>query len=97
MNLGTRLCSYRKRAGMSQQELAEYLKVSRQSVSKWETDVAMPTIDNLQRLGELYGVPIDEFKDNQKYRKLPKGWTYDTKLFDLEWRTDPEDEKLFNE
>ena len=60
MNLGTRLCSYRKRAGMSQQELAEYLKVSRQSVSKWETDVAMPTIDNLQRLGELYGVPIDE-------------------------------------
>ena len=43
------------------------------------------------------GVPIDEFKDNQKYRKLPKGWTYNTKLFDLEWRTDPEDEKLFNE
>lgn len=43
------------------------------------------------------GVPIDEFKDNQKYRKLPKGWTYNTKLFSLEWRTDPKDEKLFNE
>ena len=43
------------------------------------------------------GVPIDEFKGSQKYRKLPKGWTYDTKLFDLEWRSDPEDEKLFNE
>ena len=43
------------------------------------------------------GVPIDEFKDNQKYRKLPKGWTYNTKLYDLTWRANPEDEKLFNE
>lgn len=43
------------------------------------------------------GVPIDEFKEELKYRKLPKGWTYNTKLFNLEWRIDPEDEKLFNE
>lgn len=43
------------------------------------------------------GVHIDEFKEYQKYRKLPKGWTYNTKLFDLEWKPDPEDEKLFEE
>lgn len=59
MKFSERLCAYRKKVGMSQQELAEFLNVSRQSVSKWETDVAMPTIDNLQRLGELYGVSID--------------------------------------
>lgn len=56
-------------------------------------------IDLLERKESRYidGVPIDEFKEEFKYRKLPKGWTYNTKLFNLEWRTDPEDEKLFNE
>ena len=31
------------------------------------------------------GVPIDEFQSEQRYRKLPKGWTYNTKLFELTW------------
>lgn len=43
------------------------------------------------------GVHIDNFKEEQKYKKLPKGWTYNTKLFNLESRISSEDEKLFNE
>lgn len=55
-------------------------------------------IDLLERKETRFidGIPIDEFQNESKYRKLPKGWTYNTKLFNLEWRINPEDEKLFN-
>ena len=46
------------------------------------------------------GIPIDEFRkheNSQKYKKLPKGWTYNTELYRLETITNPEDEKLFND
>lgn len=41
------------------------------------------------------GISFDEFKDEQHYRKLPKGWTYNTELFKLEWEEMPDDEKNF--
>lgn len=44
------------------------------------------------------GIPLDEFRKNeinQHYKKLPKGWTYDTKLFTLEYINDSKDEELF--
>lgn len=42
------------------------------------------------------GVHIDEFQEEQKYKKLPKGWTYDTKLFNLENKINPDDEQLLD-
>lgn len=45
---------------MSQGDLAEELEVSRQSISKWETDGAVPELDKLVRLSELFGVSLDE-------------------------------------
>jgi len=50
---------YRKRAGLSQEELARILFVSRQTVSLWETGQTLPTIDNLIRLREIFGVSLD--------------------------------------
>lgn len=41
------------------------------------------------------GVPIDEFQSEQRYRKLPKGWTYNTKLFELTWDDFTESEKAY--
>lgn len=41
------------------------------------------------------GVPIDEFQSEQRYRKLPKGWTYNTQLFELTWDDLSEEEKVF--
>ncbi len=41
------------------------------------------------------GVPIDEFQSEQRYRKLPKGWTYDTKLFELTWDDLTYEENIF--
>ncbi len=62
MNIETanRLLQYRKQAGLSQEELAEKIGVSRQAVSKWERSEASPDTDNLIVLAELYGVSLDE-------------------------------------
>ncbi len=52
--------NYRKRLGLSQEELGERLFVSRQTISQWETGQTQPTLDNLMRLHEILGVSIDE-------------------------------------
>ncbi len=55
-----RIQFYRKQLGLSQEELGERLYVSRQTVSQWETGQTVPTVDNLTRLRELFGVSVDE-------------------------------------
>lgn len=59
MNLPEKLASLRKQKGLTQQNLAETLNVSRQAVSRWEVGAAVPTTDNLRVLSELYGVSVD--------------------------------------
>ena len=60
MDLAERLAALRKRAGLSQGDVAERLNVSRQAVSHWETGFTVPSTDNLSHLGRLYGVTLDE-------------------------------------
>ena len=60
MTLGERIYQYRTERGLSQLEVAERLDVSRQSVSKWETDGAVPDLDKLVKLSGLFGVTMDE-------------------------------------
>lgn len=60
MDVPERLTALRKRAGLSQGDVAERLNVSRQAVSRWETGLAVPSTDNLSRLSKLYGVTLDE-------------------------------------
>ena len=55
-----RLMQYRKKAGLSQEELANKLGVSRQAVSKWECAESSPDTDNLIELSKIYGVSLDE-------------------------------------
>lgn len=59
--LAQRLTAYRKRAGMTQAELAEKLNYSDKSVSKWERGDGMPDLLVLCRLADLYDVPLDAF------------------------------------
>ena len=67
MNLSQKLKSTREQANLSQQDVADSLNISRQSVSKWENGKACPDIDNLAILSELYGVSLDYLiKDNQE-------------------------------
>ncbi len=60
MTIGESICKYRKEQRLSQESLGKKLLVSRQTVSLWETDQTVPTIDNLIRLKEIFGVSIDE-------------------------------------
>lgn len=63
--LGENLAKYRKKAGYSQEELADKLGVSRQAVSKWERGEASPDTENLIALSRLYGVTLDELVNKE--------------------------------
>ena len=54
MTIGEKIASLRIAADISQEQLAEKISVSRQSVSKWEMDQALPQIDKVLQLCELY-------------------------------------------
>lgn len=75
MEVGNRIQFYRKRLGMSQEELGKKLFVSRQTVSLWEKGQTMPTIENLIRLKEIFGVSIDDIigsnENVQQYESNP--------------------------
>lgn len=59
MTLGENLQGLRSQRGLSQEDVARALFVSRQSVSKWENNAAEPGVDNLKALARLYGVTLD--------------------------------------
>ena len=59
MKLSEKIIELRKVNGMTQEELAAICNVSRQSISKWEADIALPETEKLLILGETFHVPID--------------------------------------
>lgn len=64
MVLFEKLRVLRKRTGLSQMELAEKLKVSRQAISNWEAGTARPSIDNIHYLSKLYNIPLEILLDD---------------------------------
>ena len=60
MNLGENIYTYRTQNNLSQGELANALDVSRQSVSKWENNLALPELDKLIRMSKLFSISLDE-------------------------------------
>jgi transcriptional regulator with XRE-family HTH domain len=59
MSLGDKLLDLRKKAGLSQEDVADKLDVSRQTVSKWETDQTVPELIKVKLLSQLYNVSYD--------------------------------------
>ncbi len=59
MTLGEKLKEIRKRLGLSQEQLAEFMNVSRQAITKWETDGGIPDISNLQELSKVFDITVD--------------------------------------
>ena len=64
MTFGDKLIELRKSRGLSQEKVAEQLSVTRQTISNWETNQAMPTIDKAKDLSKLFRVSLDELLDN---------------------------------
>lgn len=57
--LSEKIRELRRKSGLSQEELADKLEVSRQAVSKWETGAAVPTTETLVQLADFFGVSLD--------------------------------------
>lgn len=73
IEIANRLQKLRKEKGLSQEQLAEELGVSRQAVSKWERAESSPDTDNLICLAKLYGISLDELlSTDQSFEELKK-------------------------
>lgn len=74
MSLGSSLYHARKKSGLSQENVSEKLGVSRQTISKWETDETLPDIRQSKGLATLYHVTLDELIeydfDEQQAREM---------------------------
>ncbi len=80
MSLGTNIQFYRKSKSMTQEGLAEFMNVSRQTISKWESDTAFPETDKLITLSEYFDCTLDELiKGNAE-----KSFTEDAAGYDKE-------------
>lgn len=56
-----KLKELRTARGISQQDLAELVGVSRQTISKWENEIVLPSVDNLMRLSQVLQLPLEAF------------------------------------
>ena len=59
MNLQSKIIKLRKQSGLSQEDIAEKINVSRQTISRWEVGSAQPDAENLRQLSRLFGVTAD--------------------------------------
>lgn len=73
MTIGEKISQLRTAANISQEQLAEKISVSRQSISKWEMNQALPQVDKILQLCELFGISTDELLHDKIsiQRKLP--------------------------
>ena len=67
--LAENLMNYRKKKGLSQEKVSEYLEVSRQAVTKWEANTSRPSSDNLIKLAQLFEVDVDTLLGNGDRKK----------------------------
>ncbi len=87
MTIGEKITHLRIVSGISQDELAKQLGVSRQSLSKWENDETQPQLDNIKQLCELFKISADELIDDKivihrgKKLKMSIGEDIKTKYF----------------
>ncbi len=81
MSLGERIGQYRRSLGVSQEELGARLGVSRQAVSKWETNAATPDMANLIALAKEFGVSVAELTETPEQPKEEKKSRENLRLF----------------
>ena len=75
MDFGDKLKQYRLKEGLSQEQLAEKIGVSRQAITKWETKRGLPDVENMIILAELFKLTLDELVlEEVKSRK--KNWWF---------------------
>ena len=78
MTFAEKIKTIRKQAGMSQEQLAEKLNVSRQAITKWETDAGIPDIENIMAISALFDISIDELLSNEKGAKAKTDYLFES-------------------
>lgn len=73
MEFGKKLQELRNRQGLTQEQLAQRIFVSRTAVSKWESGRGTPSIDSLKRISELFSVTIDELLSSEELLTFTEG------------------------
>ena len=66
MTFGEKLKEARKEAGLSQEQFAEKMNVSRSAIAKWESDKGMPDVNNLKMMAQLLGISLDYLLDEDE-------------------------------
>ena len=72
MTLGERIYKLRTGKEMSQGDLADALEVSRQSISKWETNGSVPDLDKLVKMSAIFGLSLDELVTGKETEQQEK-------------------------
>lgn len=78
MKFSEKLCDLRKQFKFSQEQLAEKIGVSRQAITKWETDGGLPDIENLMAIAALFSVPMDDLMSEEKLFRAPSEYAYES-------------------
>lgn len=78
MTFAEKLKSLRKQMGMSQEQLAEKLGVSRQAVTKWETNAGIPDIENIIAISKLFEISIDVLLSDERGAKKPTDYLFES-------------------
>ncbi len=78
MTFAEKLKTIRKQAGFSQEKLAEKLGVSRQAITKWETDTGIPDIENIMAISALFDISIDELLSNETGAKKTDDFLFES-------------------
>ena len=67
LELGTKIRQLRKFSGMTQEQLAEKLHVSRQALSKWENDTSLPDLESVIKISRLFQISLEELLLEEKH------------------------------
>ena len=70
MTLGERIQKYRKMKGLSQEELGKLLHISRQTISKWESNQSSPDIQSCKAMADVFGISLEELLVEIRQRKM---------------------------
>lgn len=88
MEIGTKIKKLRRKYGYTQEELAERLNVTSQTISKWENQISMPDISLLPQIAEVFGVTIDDLFNlsiEQKLDRIENKFDLEEELSDVEF------------
>lgn len=81
MDFGDKLKQYRLKEGLSQEQLAEKIGVSRQAITKWETKRGLPDVENMIILAELFKLTLDELVLEEVKNRKKSRWFSKAKQF----------------